>query len=67
MSARVFMYFKAYNDTEQSLTCPSEKLVETVGTSVTHSTFPKYNHITRQKFTSTIVIRFKILSKAYAE
>jgi hypothetical protein len=31
----VFIYFKEYSDTEQSLTCPSEKLVETVGAAVT--------------------------------
>jgi hypothetical protein len=30
-----FTYFKEYSDTEQSLTYPSEKLVETVGMSVT--------------------------------
>jgi hypothetical protein len=28
-------FFKEYSDTEQSVTYPSEKLVETVGTSVT--------------------------------
>jgi hypothetical protein len=31
----VFIYFKEYSDTEQSLTYPSEKLVETVGVAVT--------------------------------
>jgi hypothetical protein len=31
----VFVYFKEHSDTEQSLTYPSEKLVETVGTAVT--------------------------------
>jgi hypothetical protein len=31
----VFIYFKKYSDTEQSLTYPSEKLVETVGAAVT--------------------------------
>jgi hypothetical protein len=31
----VFIYLKEYNDTEQSLTYPSEKLVETVGAAVT--------------------------------
>jgi hypothetical protein len=31
----VFIYFKEYSDTEQSLTYPSEKLVETVGAAVT--------------------------------
>jgi hypothetical protein len=31
----VFIYFKEYSDTEQSLTYPSEKLAETVGTAVT--------------------------------
>jgi hypothetical protein len=31
----VFIYFKKYSDTEQSLTYPSEKLVETDGASVT--------------------------------
>jgi hypothetical protein len=30
----VFIYFKKYSDTEQSLNYPSEKLVETVGTSI---------------------------------
>jgi hypothetical protein len=35
LSTNVFNYFKEYSDTKQSLTCPSEKLVETVGTTVT--------------------------------
>jgi hypothetical protein len=35
LSANVFIYFKEYCDTEQSLTYPSGKLVETAGTSVT--------------------------------
>jgi hypothetical protein len=35
LSANVFIYFKEYRDTEQSLTKPSEQLVETVGTAVT--------------------------------
>ncbi|XP_033606755.1 uncharacterized protein LOC111862951 isoform X2 [Cryptotermes secundus] len=35
LSANVFIYFKECSDTEQSLTYPSEKLVETVGTAVT--------------------------------
>jgi hypothetical protein len=35
LSAIVFIYFKEYSDTKQSLTYPSEKLVVTVGTSVT--------------------------------
>jgi hypothetical protein len=35
LSTNVFIYFKEYSDTEQSLTYPSEKMVETVGTSVT--------------------------------
>jgi hypothetical protein len=35
LSTNAFIYFKEYNDTKQSLTYPSEKLVETVGTSVT--------------------------------
>jgi hypothetical protein len=35
LPASVFIYFKKYSDTEQSLTYPSEKLVETVGTAVT--------------------------------
>ncbi|XP_023721687.1 uncharacterized protein LOC111872233 [Cryptotermes secundus] len=34
-SASVFIHFKECSDTEQSLTCPSEKLVETVGVAVT--------------------------------
>jgi hypothetical protein len=34
LSANVFIYFKEYSDAEQSLTCPSEKLMETVGTAV---------------------------------
>jgi hypothetical protein len=34
LSIHVFIYFKEYSYTEQSLTYPSEKLVETVGTSV---------------------------------
>jgi hypothetical protein len=34
LPASVFIYFKEYSDTEQSLTCP-EKLVGTVGTAVT--------------------------------
>jgi hypothetical protein len=33
-SQSVFIYFKDYSDTEQSLTYPSERLVETAGTSV---------------------------------
>lgn len=35
LSHNAFIYFKEYSDTKQSLTYPSEKLVETVGTSVT--------------------------------
>jgi hypothetical protein len=35
LSATVFIYMKECSDTEQSLTYPSEKLVETVGTAVT--------------------------------
>jgi hypothetical protein len=35
LSTNAFIYFKEYSDTEQSLTYPSEKLVETVGTSIT--------------------------------
>ncbi|PNF27190.1 hypothetical protein B7P43_G06485 [Cryptotermes secundus] len=35
LSASVFIYFKECSDTEQSLTYPSEKLVETVVTAVT--------------------------------
>jgi hypothetical protein len=35
LSTNAFIYFKEYSDTKQSLTYPSEKLVETVGTSVT--------------------------------
>jgi hypothetical protein len=35
LPANVFIYFKECSDTEQSLTYPSEKLVETVGTAVT--------------------------------
>jgi len=35
MSTNVFIYFKGYKDNEQSLTHPSERLVETVGASVT--------------------------------
>jgi hypothetical protein len=31
----VFVQLKEYSDTEQSLTCPSENLVETVGAAVT--------------------------------
>jgi hypothetical protein len=31
----VFIYFKEYSDTQQSLTYPSEKLVVTVGAAVT--------------------------------
>jgi hypothetical protein len=34
LSASVFIYFKEYSDTEQSLFYPSEKLLETVGTAV---------------------------------
>lgn len=33
--SHVFIYFKDYSDTKQSLTYPSEKLVVTVSTSVT--------------------------------
>jgi hypothetical protein len=35
MSISAFIYFKEYKDNEQSLTCPSERLVETVSSSVT--------------------------------
>jgi hypothetical protein len=35
LPANVFIHFKEHSDTEQSLTYPSEKLVETVGTAVT--------------------------------
>jgi hypothetical protein len=35
LPTNVFIYFKKHSDTEQSLTYPSEKLVETVGTAVT--------------------------------
>jgi hypothetical protein len=35
LSTNVFIYFKEYSDTGQSLTYPYEKLVETVGTTVT--------------------------------
>jgi hypothetical protein len=35
LPAIVFIYFREHSDTEQSLTYPSEKLVETVGTAVT--------------------------------
>jgi hypothetical protein len=35
LRTNVFIYFKDYNDTEQSLTYPPEKLVETVGAAVT--------------------------------
>ena len=35
LSPTVIIYFEEYSDTEQSLTYPSEKLVETIGTAVT--------------------------------
>jgi hypothetical protein len=35
LSANVFIYFKEYSDTEQSLAYPSEKIVKTVGTAIT--------------------------------
>jgi hypothetical protein len=35
LQTSVFIYFNEYSDTEQSLTYPSEKLVETVGAVVT--------------------------------
>jgi hypothetical protein len=35
LGTNVFIYFKEYSDTEQSLTYLSEKLVETVGAAVT--------------------------------
>jgi hypothetical protein len=35
LSAMVCIYFKEYSDKEHSLTCPSEKLMETVVTAVT--------------------------------
>jgi hypothetical protein len=35
LQSNVFIYFKEYSDTEQCLTYPSEKLVETVGAAVT--------------------------------
>jgi hypothetical protein len=35
LSAIIFIYFKEYIDTEQSLTYRSEKLLDTVGTSAT--------------------------------
>jgi hypothetical protein len=34
LRTNVFIYFKEYSDTKQSLTYPSEKLVETVGAAV---------------------------------
>jgi hypothetical protein len=47
LSTNVFIYFKEYSDTEQSLTYPSEKLVETVGTSVTvlENMMPEVAHL----------------------
>jgi hypothetical protein len=36
----VFIYFKEYSGTEQSLTYPSEKLVQTVGAAVTLMELP---------------------------
>jgi hypothetical protein len=35
LSTNAFVYFKEYSDTKQSLTYPSEKLVETLGTCIT--------------------------------
>jgi hypothetical protein len=35
LSANVFIYFKEYSDTKQSVTYPSEKLVKTLGTAIT--------------------------------
>jgi len=35
LSTNAFIYFKEYKDDEQSLTYPSERLVETVSASVT--------------------------------
>ena len=35
LSTNAFKYFKEYDDDEQSLTCPPERLVETVNASVT--------------------------------
>jgi hypothetical protein len=35
LSTNAFIYFKEYKDNEQSLTYPSERLVETVSASVT--------------------------------
>ena len=35
LSTNAFIYFKEYKDNKQSLTYPSERLVETVGASVT--------------------------------
>lgn len=35
LSATAIVYFEEYSDTEQSLTYPSEKMVETIGTVVT--------------------------------
>jgi hypothetical protein len=34
LQTNLFIYFKEYRDTEQSLTYPSEKLVETLGAAV---------------------------------
>jgi hypothetical protein len=47
LSTNVFIYFKEYSDTEQSLTYPSEKLVDTVSTSVTllENMMPEVAHL----------------------
>jgi hypothetical protein len=43
----VFIYFKQYSGTEQSLACPSEKLVKTIGTAITliESVMSKVGHL----------------------
>jgi hypothetical protein len=58
LSTSVFIYFKEYSDTEQFLTYPSGKLVETAGTSVTllENMMPEVAHLNsvEQRITAAI-------------
>jgi hypothetical protein len=58
LSTNVFIYFKEHSDTEQFLTYPSGKLVETAGTSVTllENMMPEVAHLNsvEQRITAAI-------------
>jgi hypothetical protein len=58
LSASAFMYFKEYSDTKQSLICPSEKLVETLGSCITflQNMMAKVAHLSsvKQRITAAV-------------